>query len=199
MKLSIVIINEQNNPQILQECIASIKKQQVKDAKAVMVGGEYTKSELLNKGLELISVSDYVMFINSYEELKEGYIEKCFKIFEKYPVGAVYTDYDKAYLANIRECLPSFSRIKITQGWLIPTTAMYKREVFDACGNFDSSLSMLENWDMWMRLSEKYPLYHIPESLYLTKGNTDDKISNEKLLENKRYILEKANARKNGK
>lgn len=199
INLSVVIVQQIENKELLNRCIASIKKQQYKNGKAVLVGGEHSKAELLNKGLELGGETEFVLFINTHEELKDGYLDKCLSVFQKYPVGAVYTDYDKAYLNNIREYLPSFSRSKITQGWFMPTTAIFKREVFNICGNFDSSLNILENWDMWMRASEVRPLYHLPESLYLSNCKIEENVSSADLENTRKYILEKAGQRTNAK
>lgn len=199
-KISVIMINELDNKELLQQCIASIKLQQCKNGKGLVVGGkDYNRAELLNKGLELGGEANYILYVNTYEELKEGYINKCMDVFNKYShVNAVYTDYDKTYAGGIREYLPSFNRAKITQGWSMPTTAMFKREVFDICGNFDTSLAILEDWDMWLRITEKFPLYHIPESLYIAKTNINREISSKVLEQTKKNILEKANQRTNG-
>lgn len=200
INLSIVMIQQYENKELLNQCIESVRKQKCKTAKALLVGGkDYTKAELLNKGIELGGTTDFILFINTYEELKEGFIDKCFNVFSKYPVGAVYTDFEKGYLNGVREYLPSFNRAKITQGWPIPTTAMFRREIFNVCGTFDASLTIFENWDMWLRASEAFPLYHIPENLYISKHKLEEKVSTNALEEAKKYILEKAEQRTNAK
>jgi hypothetical protein len=191
--LTVIIIDFINNKEQTAQCLSTIKAQKCEFGKGLMVGGDYTKSELLNKGLSLCQ-TPYLMFVETTQRLKLDYIKKCFDAIQKYPVGAVYTDFENEYY---RQYLPSFDRQKITSGHQIPTTALYKREVFETCGEFDVSLSVLENWDMWLRISEKFPIFHIPESLYVS-CKKDINITNKTLNSNRDYILSKARQRTNG-
>jgi glycosyltransferase involved in cell wall biosynthesis len=43
----------------------------------------------------------------------------------------------------------------------IPTPCiLHEKSCLDDVGNFDESLSVLEDWDLWIRLSRKYPFRH---------------------------------------
>jgi len=52
--------------------------------------------------------------------------------------------------------------------WVLTSTAMFRREVFDRCGVFDESLPYSEDWDLWLRLSRDYPFIKLqkPSTLY---------------------------------
>ncbi len=200
-KIGVVIINQCNSKHLLTECVASAKACSAGafEKKAIVVGGEYEKSELLNKGLDLIGDVKYVLLLNSNEELKPDYLHKCLRVFEIYDnVMAVYTDYYKGYQNNIREFLPSFNKPKISQGYQIPTAAIFRKEVFDICGNFDATIKGLETWDMWIRISEKFPIYHLPDSLYVMKTLINKSMTIDELLKEKNYILDKVIQRTNG-
>lgn len=41
--------------------------------------------------------------------------------------------------------------------WMLTSTAMFRREVFERCGVFDPSLPYSEDWDLWLRISLEYP------------------------------------------
>jgi glycosyltransferase involved in cell wall biosynthesis len=41
--------------------------------------------------------------------------------------------------------------------WMLTSTAMFRREVFERCGDFDVSLPYSEDWDLWLRISREYP------------------------------------------
>ena len=41
--------------------------------------------------------------------------------------------------------------------WMLTSTAMFRREVFEQCGSFDESLPYSEDWDLWLRISQVYP------------------------------------------
>lgn len=44
----------------------------------------------------------------------------------------------------------------------IPTPCiLHEKSCLDDVGNFDESLSVLEDWDLWIRLSRKYPFRHV--------------------------------------
>lgn len=45
------------------------------------------------------------------------------------------------------------------------STAMVRRECFEAVGRFDSSLKYAEDWDMWVRVSRKYAVCVLHEPL----------------------------------
>lgn len=53
---------------------------------------------------------------------------------------------------------------------------VHEKACFEAVGLFDESLNWAEDWDMWIRLSAKYPFLHIPIATtgysYVIDGNT---------------------------
>lgn len=40
-----------------------------------------------------------------------------------------------------------------------------RRSCFDKCGYFDTALPSFADWDMWVRIAQKYPFANIPDSL----------------------------------
>jgi len=189
--VGIIIINKDNTEEEIQKCISSIKSQTYKNLKVISIGGNHNKAEIINKGLETIAKTDYVLLIEGQQILFPTYIEDTLKTIINHSVyvGAVYTDYFNIINDNnIPQYLTSFDRKKITDGYTIPNTALFKREVFDKCGSYNPNLNVLENWDIWLRISEKYVLYHLPKILYsnIEKENTtkieDFKISKDIIL-----------------
>jgi glycosyltransferase involved in cell wall biosynthesis len=51
---------------------------------------------------------------------------------------------------------------------MLTSTAMFRREVFEHCGNFDVNLPYSEDWDLWLRISREYPFLkqQQPTTLY---------------------------------
>lgn len=52
--------------------------------------------------------------------------------------------------------------------WMLTSTAMFRAEVFRRCGNFDNSLPFSEDWDLWLRISQEFPMIQLsrPTTLY---------------------------------
>lgn len=75
-----------------------------------------------------------------------------------------------------------------------PTSAyMIRREVFMKCGRFDEQLQARQDWDMWIRISEHYPIGCVPENLVQYRQHEGERtISNPmKELRAYRHILDK--------
>lgn len=52
--------------------------------------------------------------------------------------------------------------------WMLTSTAMFRREVFNTSGMFDPTLPYGEDWDLWLRISRDYPFIKLtrPNTLY---------------------------------
>ena len=183
--MGIIIINNSSSE---SNCVSSIKNQTYKNLKVISMGGDYNKAQLFNKGLETLPPTDYIIFIEGHQTLMPTFVETTLKTVKRQEVfvGVIYTN----FLDNNRKVnVSSFDRSKLTAGYNIPNLALIKRNIFETCGLFDESLESLEGWDMWLRISEKYVLYHIPEYLYSGEEKVD--ISTKLVTSNREKILNK--------
>ncbi|MFC1708663.1 glycosyltransferase family 2 protein [Candidatus Omnitrophota bacterium] len=57
------------------------------------------------------------------------------------------------------------------------STAMVKRELFDEVGIFDESLPCCEDYDLWLRVSGKFPFLLVDKPLTLKDGGRPDQVS----------------------
>lgn len=73
------------------------------------------------------------------------------------------------------------------------SSAMVRSCCFDAVGVFDASLSVAEDWDLWIRIAAAYPFSIIKESLvrYRNHGNSKSK-NYPTMVHNFRTIIERA-------
>jgi len=60
-----------------------------------------------------------------------------------------------------------------------PSAVMIRRELFDYVGLFDESLPACEDYDLWLRISCRYPVYLIDEPLIIKRGGHADQLSKE--------------------
>ena len=60
-----------------------------------------------------------------------------------------------------------------------PSAVMIRRELFDDVGLFDESLPACEDYDLWLRVSCRYPVHLIDEPLIIKRGGHADQLSKE--------------------
>lgn len=58
-----------------------------------------------------------------------------------------------------------------------PSSALIHRSVFDDVGTFDESLPVCEDYDMWLRITSRYPVLFIEKPLIIKQGGHTDQLS----------------------
>ncbi|MBW2623476.1 MAG: glycosyltransferase [Deltaproteobacteria bacterium] len=58
-----------------------------------------------------------------------------------------------------------------------PSTVMIGRDIFDDVGLFDESLPACEDYDLWLRISARFPVYLIDRALTIKTGGHADQLS----------------------
>lgn len=64
-----------------------------------------------------------------------------------------------------------------------PSAVMMRRSLFDAVGFFDETLPACEDYDLWLRIACRYPVYTTPSALVVKHGGHDDQLSKTPLLD----------------
>jgi glycosyltransferase involved in cell wall biosynthesis len=59
-----------------------------------------------------------------------------------------------------------------------PSAVMIRRSLFDGVGLFDERMPACEDYDLWLRISCRYPVYLIDEHLIIKRGGHADQLSN---------------------
>lgn len=79
----------------------------------------------------------------------------------------------------------------LMQNFIPAVTQFIKKEVFDTTGHFDENL-LIEDWDMWLRIAEKYKIGYIDEYLACYREH-ELNISKQtfKMYQAQKYIIEK--------
>ena len=77
-----------------------------------------------------------------------------------------------------------------------PSAVMIKRELFNIAGLFDESLPACEDYDLWLRITCKFPVFLIDKPLIIKQGGHEDQLSKMPCLDKYRIksiknILEK--------
>lgn len=58
-----------------------------------------------------------------------------------------------------------------------PSSVLINREIFDYTGYFDESMPVCEDYDMWLRVSSRYPVLFIDKPLIVKTGGHEDQLS----------------------
>ena len=58
-----------------------------------------------------------------------------------------------------------------------PSAALVRRDLFDVVGLFDECLPACEDYDLWLRVTSRYPVLYIDEPLVMKHGGHDDQLS----------------------
>jgi glycosyltransferase involved in cell wall biosynthesis len=58
-----------------------------------------------------------------------------------------------------------------------PSSALMRRGLFVQVGGFDPGLPVCEDYDLWLRVAARYPVYFIPQRLIVKRGGHPDQLS----------------------
>lgn len=141
-------------------------------------GTVYTVNYLLRK-----ATGDYIATLGSDDFFAPDKLEKQLKVMEDNPaLGAVFSwaeiidENENPYASGNALSVNVFQEKNRTQGeWiryffhdgnhLCHSSAMLRREVQESIGLYHASYRQLHDFDCWLRLLCKYPIYVIPEKL----------------------------------
>jgi glycosyltransferase involved in cell wall biosynthesis len=70
---------------------------------------------------------------------------------------------------------------------------LYRREVYDTIGGYDPDLFLVEDWDYWMRVSERFRLRVLDDDLYLYRDHGESLTNQrqDRIWQNARQLLER--------
>jgi glycosyltransferase involved in cell wall biosynthesis len=116
----------------------------------------------------------YLAYLDDDDSYLPHHIETLVNFLEKNDCKVAYTDAHRAHRKTIngrdvvqRRDLPysiDFDSDRILVQNYIPTLCvMHEKNCLDATGSFDEELTVLEDWDLWIRMSRKFPFAHVKE------------------------------------
>lgn len=126
-----------------------------------------------NAGIRASS-GKYLAFLDADDEWEPAFIERCKgRLDQEDAPGFVHTrnyfiDPQGARLPQIGgQALsgePFRSRL-LQGGFFPPHAAILRRHILAIVGDFDTALTSVEDWDLWLRISDRYPVEGIDEAL----------------------------------
>ena len=117
--------------------------------------------------------TDIFAILDADDENYPTKIERCVEVLQRDKrVGAVYTDTNIVLVENgrvVREYREPYDYFRLLRECIVHSGCVIKKEALEAVLEngevFDRFLPPVEDYDLWVRIAEKYMFYHIPEPL----------------------------------
>jgi glycosyltransferase involved in cell wall biosynthesis len=202
-----VIIPTYNRGWIVQEAIDSVLNQDFSDYELIVVddGSNDNTREILEsygKAITVLQQSNrgvsaarnrgiaeaagrLIAFLDSDDLWLPGKLTTQVKFFEE-NADAVINQTQEIWIRNGARVNPKkrhhkFSGMIFERSLALclvsPSAVMIKKSLFDAVGGFDEQLPACEDYDLWLRISCRYPAHLIDFPLIIKRGGHDDQLS----------------------
>jgi len=202
-----VIIPTYNRGWILKEAIDSVLSQDFDDFELIVVDdgstdntidilagyardiivlrqGNHGVSAARNAGIASAS-GKLIAFLDSDDLWLPGKLARQVDFFNSNP-GAMICQTEELWIRNGKRVNPK-KRHKKFSGMIFkhslplcivsPSAVMLKKSLLDKTGVFDESLPACEDYDLWLRISCKYPVFLIDTPLIMKRGGHEDQLS----------------------
>jgi len=137
-----------------------------------------------NKGI-LQARGKYLAFLDSDDLWVEGKLKIQVTFLDDNPhYPLCYTD--EIWIRKGKRVNPMLKHAKYS-GWIFekclplciisPSSVMIKRTLFSKVGLFDEALPVCEDYDLWLRISARFPIFFIDRKLIIKRGGHPDQLS----------------------
>ena len=153
-----------------------------------------------NDGAKLAK-GEFLVFMDQDDLWEPTFLEETLPILQAMAdTAAVHTD---GYFVNSKNEIIRYNRTidtdwiskLLTKGHTLQTCgSLFRKTHFDSVKGYDEKMMICEDRDLQIRLSQKYPLHHIPKPLFryrLYANSVCSTTPREKSLSSRKYFLEK--------
>jgi len=199
--IEIIIVDDNSKEDIYRKEIEN-KIKTLNDDRIKYIQHEYNKGgcEARNTGIR-IAKGEYIAFLDDDDEWLPNKLELQIMKFKDTHIGLVYCDSYSIYTKDDGS-QKKYIRAYRINGWVydkliienfIGSTSfvLVKREVFNTCGLFNTTMKSAQDYEMWLRISKKYKVDFVDIPLVNYYEHEGERISRN--IENKISGLEKLN------
>jgi glycosyltransferase involved in cell wall biosynthesis len=128
----------------------------------------------------------YIGFLDSDDLWVKGKLKIQVTFLDENPhYPLCYTD--EIWIRRGKRVNPMLKHTKYS-GWIFekclplctisPSSVMMKKTLFTKVGLFDEALPVCEDYDLWLRVSSRFPIFFINKKLIIKRGGHPDQLSN---------------------
>ncbi|OGP53024.1 MAG: hypothetical protein A2Y65_08950 [Deltaproteobacteria bacterium RBG_13_52_11] len=137
-----------------------------------------------NRGLEFAQ-GEFVAFLDSDDLWLPKKLQIQVAFMDEHPEAQIcYTD--EIWIRRGVYVNPKKKHAKYS-GWIYPhclplciispSSALMHRGLFEQVGAFDPQLPVCEDYDLWLRVASRFPVFFIPQRLIVKRGGHPDQLS----------------------
>lgn len=131
--------------------------------------------------MEAFNDSDYFMILDADDMMLKNKCETLLNVMREDPsIGVAYGDYyilDESGLMKMEFKRP-YSRRRLERDCIVHSGSLIRKEALIAAredNNFyDPSMRVAEDYDLWLRISEKMMIKHVPEFLSIVRNHRNN-------------------------
>ncbi len=128
---------------------------------------------------------EYIAFLDSDDVWLKDKLKYQIEFFEQNK-EALVVQTEEIWMRNGKRINPKkyhkkqsgfFFEVALNLCLVSPSAVMIKKELFETVGYFDETLKACEDYDLWLRILAKNPIYLIDTPLIIKRGGHDDQLS----------------------
>ena len=120
-----------------------------------------------------LDMTDVYAILDADDRMYPNKVERCLQVLSQSPmIGMVYADYDILNEATgnlMRQYGRPYDKIHLNKECIIHSGSVIKKEAMlsakDQFGFYDATMRTCEDYDLWMRISQNFVVFHVPEAL----------------------------------
>lgn len=139
-------------------------------------------TEKVNHGLS-IAEGEILAWINADDYYLPGAISKAVAALREHPdVGLVYGNYlhvdeDSVEIEREQSKQAGFRELIDERNYVPHQTAFMRREAFERVGKVDTRYPLVQDWDLWIRISREFPILWVDDwwaAFRVSRGQRSD-------------------------
>ncbi len=135
----------------------------------------------------------YILALDADNRIRPGFLPEAMRVLDSRPeVGVVYGDRYEFGLRTGRQHVPDFDLDQMLRGNYIDACAVFRRQVWIDCGGYDSAMTPLEDWELWINAAAHGWRFHrLPDVTFDYRVRPASHISRVDRVEVLRMLLER--------